>query len=159
MTEMDYRIVHVVPDCELWPIVLAHHAGSVKYMNDPDDQGNYHFFVAVDATDNYIGGAVLGCGPDSEGPLAGQVTGCLEDVEVTPEHRRKGIATALMRELLSFAWSCGAGHVWWCVSFDNPDGIAFYRSLGAAMTVQSDMVEGKKDEYYFVVVQNPIGMS
>lgn len=55
----------------------------------------------------------------------------LEDLYVLPEHRGRGVGTALIRELARIACERGCGRLeWWCLDWNEPS-IRFYRSLGA----------------------------
>ena len=59
----------------------------------------------------------------------------LEDLYVKPEHRGRGIGTAIFHELGRLARERGCGRLeWWCLDWNAPS-IRFYKSLGAeAMT-------------------------
>jgi len=55
----------------------------------------------------------------------------LEDVYVSPVHRRKGVARALFRRVAEIAVERGAGRLELSVLDWNKDAIRFYRALGA----------------------------
>jgi GNAT superfamily N-acetyltransferase len=55
----------------------------------------------------------------------------LEDLFVMPEHRGRGIGTAVLRHLAALAVSRGCGRLEWSVLDWNVDAIAFYTKLGA----------------------------
>ena len=55
----------------------------------------------------------------------------LEDLFVMPEHRGRGIGTAVLRHLAALAMSRGCGRLEWSVLDWNVDAIAFYTKLGA----------------------------
>ena len=55
----------------------------------------------------------------------------LEDLYVTPEVRRRGVARALMSELARVAEKSGCGQIRWLVSRDNTVAVRFYESIGA----------------------------
>jgi len=57
----------------------------------------------------------------------------LEDLYVTPEFRRRGVARALMQELAAVAQAEGCGFIRWLVLRDNSRAIRFYESLGAQL--------------------------
>ncbi|MEL6939690.1 MAG: GNAT family N-acetyltransferase [Cyanobacteria bacterium J06598_1] len=57
----------------------------------------------------------------------------LEDLFVLPEHRRKGIATALLKHLANYAVAQGCGRFEWSVLNWNVDAIAVYKKLGAVL--------------------------
>jgi ribosomal protein S18 acetylase RimI-like enzyme len=51
-------------------------------------------------------------------------------VEVAPAHRRHGLATAIVAELLDWGASLGATTAWLHVEVDNAPGLALYEGLG-----------------------------
>jgi GNAT superfamily N-acetyltransferase len=55
----------------------------------------------------------------------------LEDLFVLPEHRRKGLGTALLRALARIAVERGCGRLEWAVLDWNEPALRFYRTLGA----------------------------
>ena len=74
---------------------------------------------------------------DGEHVAAGQA-GCDDDwlglhsVHVVPAHRRRGLATAVMAELLDWGGSRGATTAWLHVEVDNDRALALYDRLGFA---------------------------
>lgn len=56
----------------------------------------------------------------------------LHGVEVDPAHRRQGLATAVMAELLEWGAELGATTVWLHVEVDNGPALAMYDGLGLA---------------------------
>lgn len=147
--------VHKVADGErLWEFVEERFPQGVKYLRDPKDDGDYHFFVATADDGAYLGGSVIDVGTIDYGPLKEKVEGFLEDIEVEAEFRRRGVGTALLRAALGFAWSRGARHVRWTVSCDNAAGVAFYDACGCSLLPEKDE-QNPDDEYYLVVVPRP----
>jgi GNAT superfamily N-acetyltransferase len=57
----------------------------------------------------------------------------LEDLFVHRDHRRVGVASALMARLNAIAAERGCGRFQWLVLHDNAPAIRFYESLGATM--------------------------
>jgi GNAT superfamily N-acetyltransferase len=57
----------------------------------------------------------------------------LEDLFVHRDHRRSGVASALMARLKAIAAERGCGRFQWLVLYDNAPAIRFYESLGATM--------------------------
>jgi GNAT superfamily N-acetyltransferase len=55
----------------------------------------------------------------------------LEDLFVTPSHRKRGIGTALLRRLADEAMRAGCKRFQWAVLDWNEPAIRFYESLGA----------------------------
>ncbi|MFI6515954.1 GNAT family N-acetyltransferase [Spirillospora sp. NPDC050679] len=85
------------------------------------------------------GPAFVAVGPD--GGLAGFVAVSysewnrrlvVEDIEVAPEHRGRGVGRALMERAAEFARECGAGHLWLEVSNVNAPAVHAYRRMGFA---------------------------
>lgn len=57
----------------------------------------------------------------------------LEDLFVSPDYRRQGIATALLRYLANHAVEQGCGRLEWSVLDWNQSAITFYRRIGAVL--------------------------
>ena len=60
----------------------------------------------------------------------------LEDLYVTPQHRKHGIGKALMRRLAREAMDAGCKRFQWAVLDWNAPAIAFYEALGAKVVEQ-----------------------
>ncbi len=150
-----YEVRKLAEDDPLWRFVEEHFPRSVRYLRDPKDDGDYHFFIALDEAGAYLGGSVIDIGAIDYGPLKGRMEGFLEDIEVEEAFRRRGIGTALLRAALDFAWQRGARHVRWTVSCGNRVGIVFYDSLGLTMLPDQDE-QNPDDKYYLVVAGNPM---
>lgn len=56
----------------------------------------------------------------------------IEDIEIAPEHRGRGVGRALMGLAVEFAVERGAGHVWLEVTNVNAPAIRAYRRMGFA---------------------------
>lgn len=97
--------------------------------DDSDDAGGEDFgsrtFVAVGADGELAGFAAV-----SYSPWNRRLT--VEDIEVAPEHRNRGVGRALMGHAVDFARECGAGHVWLEVTNVNAPAIHAYRRMGFA---------------------------
>ncbi|MFG2622635.1 GNAT family N-acetyltransferase [Streptomyces sp. NPDC048507] len=76
------------------------------------------------------GGAVAGFATVSYAPWNRRLT--VEDIEVAPGHRGRGLGRALMGRAVDFARERGAGHLWLEVSNVNAPAIHAYRRLGFA---------------------------
>jgi N-acetylglutamate synthase len=72
-----------------------------------------------------------GCDPVAEGQarLDGDWLG-LYGLTVDPGHRRRGLGTAVLAELLDWGAEQGALTAWLHVETDNPEGLAFWDALG-----------------------------
>lgn len=55
----------------------------------------------------------------------------VEDLYVDRNHRRKGVAKALMAHLARMAIAAGCGRLQWMVHCENESALQFYKSLGA----------------------------
>ena len=135
---MDYRINEVTPEEDLWPVVRERFWRAVSWMEDPGDEGDYHFFVAVDGGGRFLGGAVIDVGPMRFGPLAEVTVGFIEYVHVAREFRRRGIAKALVAHAAEYAWGRGAQNVRGRVDYDDAASIALFRGLGWAFVPEED---------------------
>ncbi|MFF8827878.1 GNAT family N-acetyltransferase [Streptomyces sp. NPDC015131] len=54
----------------------------------------------------------------------------IEDIEVAPEHRGRGVGRALMERAVDFGRERGAGHIWLEVTNVNAPAIHAYRKMG-----------------------------
>ena len=57
----------------------------------------------------------------------------LEDLFVSPDYRRQGMATALLQYLANHAVKQGCGRLEWSVLDWNESAIAFYQKIGAVL--------------------------
>ncbi|MFF4856868.1 GNAT family N-acetyltransferase [Streptomyces rubiginosohelvolus] len=105
----------------------------------PDDEDED---VSADEGDQELQGAptFLALAPD--GSLAGFVSVAyarwnrrltIEDIEVAPGHRGRGVGRALMSRAEEFARERGAGHIWLEVTNINAPAIHAYRRMGFAL--------------------------
>ncbi|MFJ3923384.1 GNAT family N-acetyltransferase [Streptomyces sp. NPDC090022] len=90
---------------------------------DDEDPGA-RTFVALD------GDALAGFCAVSYAPWNRRLT--IEDIEVAPAHRGRGVGRALMGHAVEFARECGAGHIWLEVTSINAPAIHAYRRMGFA---------------------------
>jgi GNAT superfamily N-acetyltransferase len=63
----------------------------------------------------------------------------LEDLVVMPEHRRKGVADALMKELAEFSLSHGYPSIYWMMMNWNSGAKDYYARLGAEAEADSSV--------------------
>lgn len=70
----------------------------------------------------------------------------LEDLFVEPEHRGAGIGKALLRKLASLALERGCGRFEWRVLDWNEPSINFYKSLGATVMPEWELVRMTEPE-------------
>lgn len=88
----------------------------------PDVEADARTFVALD------GGEV--CGFAAVGYAAWNRRLTIEDIEVSPGHRGRGIGRALMEHAAEFARERGAEHLWLEVSTVNAPAVHAYRRMG-----------------------------
>ncbi|MFJ9801306.1 GNAT family N-acetyltransferase [Streptomyces wuyuanensis] len=97
-------------------------------------------FVAVAADGGLAGFAAV-----SYSPWNRRLT--IEDIEVAPGHRQRGVGHALMRQAVDFARECGAGHVWLEVTNVNAPAIHAYRRMGFAFCgLDTTLYQGTESE-------------
>lgn len=65
----------------------------------------------------------------------------LQTIEVLPQHRKHGVASALLQRIESSSSTAGASTLWLHVDAANDDAIRLYERHGFAF-------QGKKDHYY-----------
>ena len=70
----------------------------------------------------------------------------LEDIFVEPEHRGAGIGKALLRKLAALALERGCGRFEWRVLDWNEPSIKFYKSLGATIMPEWELVRMTQPE-------------
>jgi ribosomal protein S18 acetylase RimI-like enzyme len=87
---------------------------------------NSHIFVVASAGDAIVGFAYA---YDLQRP-DGDTMLFLYSIDVAPEHRRRGVATALIRSLLQFGADRGSGKMFVLTPRSNEAAIALYRSAG-----------------------------
>ncbi|MFF3016156.1 GNAT family N-acetyltransferase [Streptomyces sp. NPDC057939] len=106
---------------------------------DPAD-GDSRTFVAVAAD-----GGLAGFAEVSYSPWNRRLT--IEDIEVAPDHRGRGLGRALMGHAVDFARERGAGHVWLEVTNINAPAIHAYRRLGFAFCgLDTSLYQGTESE-------------
>lgn len=152
---MKVKVTQCSPSDPLWPQIAEMFPRAIKWLDDPNDDGNYHFFAATDDDGAFVGGSVIDIGNLRFGPLSDMQIGFLEDIQVSTPHRRQGVGTALLRAVLNLAWECGAQNVRFTVDYDNTAGIALYKSMGFAFVPEEDPDSENPEKCYTVVTVNP----
>ncbi|MFD6878825.1 MULTISPECIES: GNAT family N-acetyltransferase [unclassified Streptomyces] len=103
-------------------------------------EGDSRTFVAVGADGELAGFAAV-----SYSPWNRRLT--IEDIEVAPHHRGRGLGRALMGQAVDFARERGAGHVWLEVTNVNAPAIHAYRRLGFAFCgLDTTLYQGTESE-------------
>ncbi|MDA5282621.1 GNAT family N-acetyltransferase [Streptomyces sp. Isolate_45] len=115
--------------------------GSADGKNGEDAaEGDSRTFVAV-AADGGLAGFVA----VSHSPWNRRLT--IEDIEVAPRHRGRGLGRALMGQAVDFARERGSGHVWLEVTNINAPAIHAYRRLGFAFCgLDTTLYQGTESE-------------
>jgi len=147
-------IQYVSQEDDLYPSMLERFPSTARYIADPDDDGEYHFFAAIDPDAGVIGDAVIDIGDLRFGPLERLTVGFLENIEVDEPFRRRGIGKALLKAALNFAWERGAQNVRWTVEWSNEAAVSFYTSCGVGVIPEGDSPE-TPEAYYTLVAVNP----
>jgi GNAT superfamily N-acetyltransferase len=155
---MGFTIKQATPGDRFWQHVAEHAPQVARWLDDPNDDGNYTCFVATAPDGAFFGLSVVDIGEMGFGPLAELMVGFLEDVLVLPPHRRQGIGTALLRTALNAAWACGASYVRTTVDYDA-EALAFYRALGFAFIPEEDPDSQSPQKCYTAVAVNPRAVS
>ncbi|MBW5480585.1 GNAT family N-acetyltransferase [Streptomyces bambusae] len=110
--------------------------------DDPDgeDDADSRTFVAVGADGGLAGFAAV-----SYSPWNRRLT--IEDIEVAPGHRGRGVGRSLMGHAVDFARERGAGHIWLEVTNVNAPAIHAYRRLGFAFCgLDTALYQGTESE-------------
>ncbi|MFD0265294.1 GNAT family N-acetyltransferase [Streptomyces sp. NPDC127106] len=103
----------------------------------PDDDRT---FVAVGAD-----GALAGFAAVSYSAWNRRLT--IEDIEVAPDHRGRGVGRALIGHAADFARERGAGHIWLEVTNVNAPAIHAYRRMGFAFCgLDTSLYQGTASE-------------
>jgi ribosomal protein S18 acetylase RimI-like enzyme len=89
----------------------------------PEEDPNSRTFVAVGPDDRPVGFVTV-----SYAPWNRRLT--IEDIEIAPAHRGRGVGRALVSRATEFARERGAGHVWLEVTNINAPAIHAYRRMG-----------------------------
>ena len=150
------QIRHVKPGDDVWPQVAELFPRAVGWLDDPNDEDDYAFFAASDEAGTFLGGSVIAVGRLRFGPLSETTAGFIEDVEVLEPHRNQGVGAALLRATLDHAWSRGCETVRGQVAYDNPAGIALYRSVGFGLLPDTYPDLDPPDFQYIIVAINPV---
>lgn len=118
------------PDADMLPEQIADDvfddAINPAYLADYLADRSHRMAVAL--CDGWVVGqarAILNRQPDAPTALF------LDNLGVTPDHRRQGIATALVEALMGWGREQGGTELWVPLECDNVEAQAFYASIGA----------------------------
>ncbi|MGI5340806.1 GNAT family N-acetyltransferase [Streptomyces sp. CA-181903] len=120
---VDPPLTKVFPDDE--PDGENDRDGEGDEDGEDGDASGSRTFVAVGP-----GGEPAGFVAVSYSPWNRRLT--IEDIEIGPGHRGRGVGRALMGHAVEFARECGAGHIWLEVTNVNAPAIHAYRRMGFA---------------------------
>ena len=152
---MNINIKQTKTNDDLWPQVAELFPRAVQWMDDPNDDSDYHFFAAIDDSAKFLGGSVIEIGTLKFGPLSEVNAGFLENIHVLEPHRRKGVAVALLRATLQHAWQMGCESVRSVVTYDNTAAITLYRNQGFGFVPEEDPDAEQPEKTYAIVAINP----
>ncbi|MEU2391532.1 GNAT family N-acetyltransferase [Streptomyces sp. NPDC007369] len=109
--------------------------------DEDDDAGaDSRTFVAVGADGGLAGFATVSYSPWNQ-----RLT--IEDIEVAPDHRGRGVGRTLMDQAVDFARERGAGHIWLEVTNVNAPAIHAYRRMGFAFCgLDTALYQGTESE-------------
>ncbi|NXY95034.1 GNAT family N-acetyltransferase [Streptomyces sp. BR123] len=103
-------------------------------------EGDSRTFVAVGAD-----GVLAGFAAVFYSPWNRRLT--IEDIEVAPDHRGRGLGRALIGHAAGFARERGAGHIWLEVTSVNAPAIHAYRRMGFAFCgLDTSLYQGTESE-------------
>ena len=106
----------------------AEHRYVRRIMERLDDP---YMCALVAEVDGKVVGFILGMVIDLMPDIFDQrPSGFLADIYVEPHVRRQGVGRSLVNALVAWFWQCGIHAFDWHVSSNNPEGIAFWRSIG-----------------------------
>jgi ribosomal protein S18 acetylase RimI-like enzyme len=128
-------------------LVHLHHHWDAKRFFVPDDpSGGYQWWfgsqltkktvvLLVAVASGEIAGYLYGAKQDRDWNMLLDACGAIHDIFVAPEHRRKGIAKALMSAGLKYFDARGIKQVVLSTSTHNAEGRALFESLGFRATM------------------------
>lgn len=106
-----------------------------------EDEGDTRTFVAFGGPADGLAGFVT----VSYAPWNRRLV--IEDIEVAPEHRGRGVGRALMGMAVEYARERGAGHIWLEVTNVNAPAIHAYRKMGFAFCgLDTSLYDGTASE-------------
>lgn len=149
----EYRIRPVEPRDEvaiarLWQALSDHHVRldprlpvpvkgaaeryAARLVERRDDPTSRAYVAEVNGeVVGYALGAVIDLHPDLFRPVE---SGYIADIYVDVDHRRQGVARALVEALHGWFVSRGAAHIEWQVAAANSAGIRFWEAIGGLAT-------------------------
>ncbi len=129
---------------EMWLALVAHHqqltddlpgaarGGEHRYVRRIVERLDDPYTCALVAEwEGQVVGFVLGMIIDLMPDIFDQKSsGFLADIYVEPHVRRQGVGRSLVNELVDWFHQCGIHTFDWHVAANNPEGLAFWRSIG-----------------------------
>ena len=115
-----------------------------------DEQWRFVLTCAVTGERHVLGGVHLDMGPvGGAGPIAGKKLAYLERTFVRPEHRRQGVATAVLTRAIQATAEAGCEYIRCHNDWDNPAETALFTKCGFALVDLNG--EEVDDPSYFAV--------
>ncbi|NLU69474.1 GNAT family N-acetyltransferase [Streptomyces sp. HNM0574] len=121
-TDAGFTLTEVPVDPPLTKVFPEEEPGE----GEGDDDGDTAVFVALDPEEGRVAGFI------SLTYAAWNRRVTVEDIEVAPEHRGRGVGRALLDRAVEFGREREAGHLWLEVSSVNAPAIRAYRRMGFA---------------------------
>ncbi|MBI1279483.1 MAG: GNAT family N-acetyltransferase [Anaerolineaceae bacterium] len=129
---------------EMWLALVAYHqqltedlpaasrGGEHRYVRRIMERLDDPYTCALAAEmEGQVVGFVLGMVIDLMPDIFDQKpSGFLADIYVEPHVRRQGVGRSLVNELMNWFRACGISTFDWHVASNNPEGLAFWRSIG-----------------------------
>ena len=143
------------PSDDAWAQVADLFPCAIDWVDDPNETGEYRFFIATDDGGSLLGGSLIEIGTLRFGPLSDVRAGFLEDISVLESHRREGVGAALLGAALNCAWQAGCESIRATVAYDATAGIALYRGAGFGFIPEEDPDAEQPDRIYSIVASNP----
>lgn len=144
----------------LWEQLVAFHRERDTAMPIATSDGAYRYSqrIANRLHDPYVHTLVAEYDGEVVGYVLGNIidllpeifeaerAGFLADIYVVPGLRGQGIGRALVKALMAWFRGRGIEHVEWYVASENPDGIAFWESIGGREVMRRMRVSLKNDD-------------
>lgn len=124
VTEEGFALEEILVDPPIHKVFPAEDADECDAHADEEDM-NSRTVVAVSGDGGLAGFATVSYVPWNRRLI-------VEDIEVAPAHRGRGVGRALMGHAVGIARECGAGHIWLEVTNINAPAIHAYRRMGFA---------------------------
>ncbi|WP_282700526.1 GNAT family N-acetyltransferase [Streptomyces sp. CC219B] len=123
VTESGFALQEIPVDPPIHKVFPAEDTDSADASVTEEEDANSRTFVAVGADSGVVGFAAVSYAAWNRRLV-------IEDIEIAPAHRGRGLGRALLGHVVKFAGERGAGHIWLEVSNVNAPAIHAYRRMG-----------------------------